>query len=413
MVCDTQRVPARTYFPALDGLRAISVIGVITWHARGDTLNFLHGGNGVWVFFVLSGFLITTLSLREEDKRGRLDWKAFFIRRVFRILPLYYLVLAGYAVLVLVLNIDHRHQAFTDALPYYGLYFQEHPFFAGFHGGDTPFAISWTLGIEEKFYLLWPLIAFVILKRSRFRAPLSLAVAGLFIGLDVMWPTGAARYFQPYSHILLGCCLAFLLHDRKWFDRLRPLGHPGVLISAVLAATVVTFIPFKESHAFFFSVPVVIALASILLTTSRLPRVLEWAPLRRLGVLSYAFYLTHQMGLQIMNRIIPESAGTVGNLATIVFAFPLVVVGCEILHRLVEQPMIDVGRRLSRRVSAKDDAAPSHGSRRRMSETPRRAQLGANTRGCGTGRMNRPPRRAYSACCCTISSVKFHARSSR
>ena len=347
---------AQGYFPALDGLRAVSVLGVMTWHARGHPLNFLHGGNGVWVFFVLSGFLITTLSLREEDKRGRLDAKAFFVRRVFRILPLYYLVLAGYAVLVLVLKVDHRHQEFTDALPYYGFYFQEYPFFHGLHHGNIPFAISWTLGIEEKFYLLWPLIAFVILKRSRHRAPLSLALAGVFIGLDVMWPWGAARYFQPYSHILLGCCLAFLLHDRKWFERLRPLGHPGVLVTAVLAATVVTFFPFKESHAFLFSVPFTIALASILLTTSRLPRALHWAPLRRLGILSYAFYLTHQMGLQITNRIIPERLGTAGNLATIVVAFPLVVLGCELLHRLVEKPMIDIGRPLSRRIRAKDDA---------------------------------------------------------
>src|SRR5436853_352766 len=89
---------AARYFPGLDGLRAIAALLVVFHHARTHRLwGVLEGWNGVTLFFVLSGFLITTLALREEDERGALRWRAFFVRRGFRILPVYLASLALYA----------------------------------------------------------------------------------------------------------------------------------------------------------------------------------------------------------------------------------------------------------------------------------------------------------------------------
>src|SRR5688572_30335175 len=110
---------ARPYFAELDGVRAISIFSVVVWHAT-ERFAWLHGHHGVTFFFVLSGFLITTLLLREESTRGRVNLKAFWIRRTFRILPLYYCALAVYAVLVLGLGLQaDRAASFRLALPYY------------------------------------------------------------------------------------------------------------------------------------------------------------------------------------------------------------------------------------------------------------------------------------------------------
>jgi peptidoglycan/LPS O-acetylase OafA/YrhL len=106
-------------FPALDGVRAIAVLLVVAAHSRGPgSLHYLAGWNGVTIFFVLSGFLITTLALREEERAGRVFLRGFYVRRVFRILPLYLLVLLLYVPIVRVLGIGDSDK-FTQALPYY------------------------------------------------------------------------------------------------------------------------------------------------------------------------------------------------------------------------------------------------------------------------------------------------------
>jgi len=137
------------HFTALDGLRAVSVLLVVLAHARGrEDWLWIRGANGVTVFFVLSGYLITTLALREEAVRGTIDLGAFYLRRTFRILPMYYLTLAIYCVLILVLHADPaRHDKFVRALPYYLTYLQEWPHLVL---KDVPFELSWSLGIEEK-----------------------------------------------------------------------------------------------------------------------------------------------------------------------------------------------------------------------------------------------------------------------
>ena len=163
----TSRIPrydewrATRYFSGLEGLRAVAALLVVFHHARTHRLwGALEGWNGVTLFFVLSGFLITTLALREEDEHGALRWRAFVIRRGFRILPIYFASLALYAVVMFSVGLGGSHRSvFTHALPWYLSPFPEVPFFTKTH---IVFSLAWSLGIEEKFYLLWPLLAFVV-----------------------------------------------------------------------------------------------------------------------------------------------------------------------------------------------------------------------------------------------------------
>src|SRR5689334_19149490 len=158
----------RRHMLALDGLRALAIIGVLLHHTRHRPFALVHGFRGVWVFFVLSGFLITTLALREEAREGRLNIRAFMVRRVFRILPLYYLALGTALICVLALGMEHETaDLFRRSLASYLFYAPEFPIFLNHF--DIPFAQAWSLGIEEKFYLVWPLLAFGLLAHSRYR----------------------------------------------------------------------------------------------------------------------------------------------------------------------------------------------------------------------------------------------------
>ena len=172
---------AQRYMPVLDVVRAVAVLSVVGFHLGEGSLDFLQGG--VNVFFVLSGYLITTLALREESRRGSLDVRAFIVRRIFRILPLFYLVLGIYVVLVLGLHADDRVGDFGDALPWLFAYLQEWPVV---HAGDEglPLGVAWSLGIEEKFYVVWPFLAFVLLRGRSSRAQIAgLLATGLLLRL--------------------------------------------------------------------------------------------------------------------------------------------------------------------------------------------------------------------------------------
>src|SRR5438105_6464905 len=112
---------AAMFFPALEGLRGIAALLVVFHHSRSHWLwGWLEGWNGVTLFFVLSGFLITTLALREEAERGALRWRAFVVRRCFRIVPVYVASLALYAALLITIGFGGTHGAvFAHALPWY------------------------------------------------------------------------------------------------------------------------------------------------------------------------------------------------------------------------------------------------------------------------------------------------------
>src|SRR5205807_152644 len=166
-----------------------------------------------------------------EGQRGSLSLAAFYIRRSFRIFPLYYVTLGIYCFLILVLRMNpEKRELLLGALPSYLLYMQELPFFNGVADAsgeirrrNIPFYQSWSLGIEEKFYLVWPLLAFVWWRGRRglrFGGTLMLAALLALAPTFVIRTFGEQNKIQdclyPYYNILVGCGVAILLHDRRW-----------------------------------------------------------------------------------------------------------------------------------------------------------------------------------------------------
>lgn len=307
-----RRYREKTVFGSLDGLRCLC-IALVLWHhrpmlfAEGADLPRLltRGFTGVDFFFVLSGFLITTLLLREEEREGRISLAGFYRRRFFRIIPLYFLVVS----LTAFLWIGVKGQGvWWPYLPYY------YGFLANFLEGDIPLlAPTWSLSVEEQYYLIWPALLLVI-PLLRWRAGL---VSGLIVviyataeGLLPRLPvaeTALARIVLPdpaYGAILIGSLAALVLHRPKGFAALwRLLGHraaPLVLLLALIVAWQVLPEDLRGWPGLVMHLLMAAVLAGLVLREDHvLAPALRWRPVARMGEISYGLYLWHLFGLHV------------------------------------------------------------------------------------------------------------------
>ncbi|MCW2541845.1 MAG: acyltransferase 3 [Frankiales bacterium] len=350
---------ARSRFKALDGVRALAVLLVVTWHVRSGALSGVNGDFGVSIFFILSGFLITTLAIREEHRTGRFSYAAFMIRRVFRIWPLLWLGILVYAVAIYGLHLDNRGVAFARAVPYYIFYFPEYPLFShppvlAHADGPVPFSGVWSIGIEEKFYLIWPLLAFGLLKARRGRGWLALAMAVGFYLVQAFGTYTAAKYLYAYAPIAVGSALALMLDTvpgYTFFQRFFPrwLGVLALMGSIALNA----FRPGVFVNAFHELLVAALIGAVVVRPDTVGARLLSGRVLARIGALSYGLYLFHVLGLKVAAKVLPTGNGIGLTLAEMALGLALAYLGCEIAHRLVELPAQRLGRRLAASLPAR------------------------------------------------------------
>ena len=173
-----------TYIPSLDGLRALSVLAVIVYHA--NKLWLPGGFLGVEVFFVISGYLITLLLLAESEANGEVSLKQFWLRRARRLLPALWVVVLGVVVFAAIFQRDILGTLRGDVVAalFYGFnWFQiwvGTSYFTSFE--FVPLRHLWSLAVEEQFYLIWPIVMLVVAKFGKRRLPI---VSAVFFGLAV------------------------------------------------------------------------------------------------------------------------------------------------------------------------------------------------------------------------------------
>jgi len=303
-------VLSRKHLPALDGLRMIAVLLVILYHAG---LERIPSDLGVCVFFVLSGFLITWLLMKEREQTGSIALGPFYLRRAFRLLPAYY----AYLAVAFALHFRHpgaRTDIIAPALLYYANYFNAthgHP--------QTPISHTWSLAVEEQFYLLWPL-AFLLLSRLSHRAMAAFLAASIALvtawrtyvflklsGGDTAWVYNA--FDCRFDNLAVGCLMA-VLSKETWFLRFaRSTARHAALPLLPVGLLVATH--YREFPLYQYTGGVTIDALLIALTILQLIQLSEspaWRWLdhrvpRYLGSISYPIYLWHGFAMSPMKRL--------------------------------------------------------------------------------------------------------------
>ena len=306
------------YTPALDGVRGVSVLAVIGYHA----ISFPSGGFlGVQFFFVLSGFLITALLLQERAENGRISLRAFYRRRALRLLPALFVVMAAYLVIsVIRFSVGDADadgglvRAVYSAL--IGLGYVSNGVIA-WHGNLPPgIQHLWSLAAEEQFYLVWPLALVVLLRLRKSNALLlGVASAGVVavelhrLQLALAGAPERRLYMAPDTTadaILVGCILG-VLYCSGTLERLvhTPLWRRGAVPLAVVMLAVAGFlVPNTDFRPLYeWLMPLVVLGAAVLIavaacsSTSPVTRVLNNRWLVSPGRISYGLYLWHPVFL--------------------------------------------------------------------------------------------------------------------
>jgi len=312
------------YKPALDGLRAVAVLGVVAYHLEsyhpngGSPHGFWASGGflGVDTFFVLSGYLITSLLVGEWSATGMISRVAFWGRRAKRLLPALMLVVVAVCVYAAVAApADQLHQLRGDGLATlfyvqnWRLVLSGQSYFDLFKAA-SPLRHMWSLAIEEQFYIIWPIVVLVGLRLGRgsrkYLAMFCVVGAGVSVALmallyDAADPSRVYYGTDTRAHLLLvGALLALVLE--RWqprAHRARDLVHTAGLVLGL--ACVVAFFRVGDRDAFLYHGGFLLfALAiSVVITSAVIPgyspvrKVLSWAPLRWIGCVSYGLYLWH------------------------------------------------------------------------------------------------------------------------
>lgn len=345
----------KSYIPSLNGLRAVSILIVILHHMARMNFGearmpfpidiFFDGSLGVNVFFVISGFLITTLLMEEERSTGTISLKGFYIRRTLRIFPAYYFLLLVYFVLQCFSILHFTTRSWLSSVFYYKY----------LDGQDWESGHFWSLSVEEHFYLLWPMVFFFF---KRFRAFFAFGVILLvaffrynayvhyfpspMLSLDV-------SIFQRADAIMIGC-MAAMYRDRlaPLADRVRRFAWSPLLIILLIGVLRESWINELNAdhklHLGFVLVPLGIGSATglipnllvALLMLVSIPGEGKWFAFLNLPVMNYIGKLSYSLYLWQQLFFSPR----LGQLSHFPLNILLIVICALFSYRFIEKPFL-------------------------------------------------------------------------
>lgn len=355
------------YFGSLDALRCLAIVAVIWQHSPAiphDAMPLTDAGaSGVALFFVLSGFLITTLLLREDEGTGGISLRNFYMRRTLRIFPLYYAVLGLYALLVALLEHNAAGRLFFQNLPYYLTYTTN--WFVDLKLNEDGqrrviFVFAWSLATEEQFYLFWP----PIMKFCRRAVAISILLAVVFVDLALTFAFGIVdvpettvqrllRIAQsPSTEICFGVLLAIALHAKAGFAAAwRVLGKQWSAPATLVLLAAIAMWPGGATPGWYLAQAMALTAflaACVIREDHGVAAFLTTPFLARVGVVSYGMYLLHMLSVNsvkvIFARIGVESAPALFVLAVLAAYF-----SAEMSYRLFESPILRLKKRFGSR----------------------------------------------------------------
>jgi peptidoglycan/LPS O-acetylase OafA/YrhL len=381
---DLESTTRRPYFPALDGIRAIAALLVFCAHYA----NFGWGWAGVNIFFVLSGFLIT--GILYDTRNDRYRFRNFYVRRTLRIFPLYYGI---FLILLLSTPLFHWEWSGRWLWPCYLGNFSLFTYFPSIRANDavgalwgtlgSPFLRTparfhlvighfWSLCVEEQFYLVWPLVVFLVRQRiALMRICAAVVVALPFLRwllelthqnppLPTTFPYGIT-FFQ-LDALLLGGFIALYLRGGD-VSKLRGVASAAAFGIVCIAALAVLYEHFVKhapdlwnstpSWAFTFGMTLVNLLSGSIILLSLNPRyflnrVFVLRPLRRLGQVSYGFYVFHAMPIALYGGLVSSHLHHFQRIATGLLGLSCTICLALLSYRYFESPFLQMKERWTR-----------------------------------------------------------------
>ena len=340
-----------TRIPSLDGCRAIAILLVVyshvesarnAWSARA----FDWGTLGVFVFFVISGFIITTLLQREREKHQSVSLRQFYIRRCFKIHPPLTLFLAAMAVLSSLGLSDASGRSILFSFTFLRNYLP---------GPSRVLHHLWSLSVEEQFYLIWPFLFVTMSRRAVCRLLMVVVLVVPFIRLFTVLRMGTSftvglswagwHTQQLADGLAWGCLLAIRRDDLRStrFYRWLSTSYAALLLPVIVALASYTYPPIvfeSLGKTLIFACTALCIDLTILRSESVVGRFLNWTPFAGIGKISYSLYLWQQLFFFARSDH-PYQWFPVG----LVFLLP-----CALFSYLVvEQPAVRIGRRLASR----------------------------------------------------------------
>lgn len=342
-------------FGSLDGLRCASIIAVIWHHTANDALQWLPGANrgflGVDMFFVISGFLIVTLILRERRATGSISLRNFYCRRMLRIFPVYYGLLGILTLYFVFAPSSNQARAFLAELPYHATYT------SNLIAATSMLAITWSLSTEEQFYLLWPPV-------EKYLGPLILPALGLVLianqlvnfrladpWLQQLFGVVHDELFilhSTFTPICLGVALAHLMHDEHGRAvAFRMLGGRAASAICLLVLLLLGNLPADDISgwqrlALQLSMTALVC-SCVVREDHGLAQLLSWEPIRRIGAISYGMYLYHVVALYFAGTFLLRHDSTSPWIEfSLGLAFTVAI--AELSYRFFEQPILGLKR---------------------------------------------------------------------
>jgi peptidoglycan/LPS O-acetylase OafA/YrhL len=343
---------------SLDGIRGLALVAVLIYHADAS---WLPGGFlGVEMFFVLSGFLLTSLLLDEHRRTGAIDHVAYALRRVKRIVPGLFMLLTVLAVVGFFLADEDAHRLGRDLVSsVFGLtnwhLIRDGSSYFGQTGRPPLVRHLWSIAVEVQAYLVVPFVASFIAKRSRQIAIATLgsgvAVSAILLGVLARTSSTTRAYFGTDTRIgaiLAGALIAVVLTQQRGPVKLRLSGRAlAIMTCAGAAALAFLFVVTNDRSGFLYPAGFLIAqgaTALLLVAASRsleAAQVLSYPPLRWLGTRSYGIYLWHW---PVVALVRPGVDVDWSPIFTALFTIAVGIALGALSYRFVEQPFINARR---------------------------------------------------------------------
>jgi peptidoglycan/LPS O-acetylase OafA/YrhL len=364
---------ATHYIPGLDGLRALAVLAVLGYHLLPNV--FPGGFIGVDIFFVISGFLITTLLMKEYARTGRINFHTFWVRRARRLLPALFLVVVAASAVAFFVRGDilvGLGRQILGAVTFSNNWV-EVAAGSNYFDANSPhlFTNLWSLAVEEQFYVVWPFVLTGVLamglavrhSRKAVLLALGLAAFSAILMAFLYHTTNQTRvYYGTDTHLfglMIGAALAFWSSSKASGHALRRLSQPFLWLGrkrylqpmgvVALLGIVVFIIAVRDSAAIIYygglagvCLLSAAALVAIVSKRGRLQCIFTWRPLEWVGERSYGIYLWHWPLLVLFGQALPAAVPD-WMVSTVTF---IVTMACAALsYRYVEAPIQQNGFR--------------------------------------------------------------------